>query len=74
MIKKIHWATRIAGYVVSLAGVLFFLAHQTDADPALKNLGLGIVGIGFVCFFVSYAIRIWIRFGSGRPSDGKNAA
>ena len=69
MIAKIYWAARLIGYVVSLLGIFFFLAHQADVDPSLKNAGLGLVGIGFVSFFISYAIRIWLRFGSGRPSS-----
>ena len=40
-----------------------------DADPATKNLGLGLVGIGFVSFFISYALRAWLRFGPGRPTE-----
>ncbi|MGD9780733.1 MAG: hypothetical protein AB7V14_01120 [Kiritimatiellia bacterium] len=68
MITKIYWATRIAGYGICLVGIFFFLAHQADADPALRNMGAGIVGIGFVSFFVSYAIRFWLRFGLGRNS------
>ena len=71
MITKIYWATRLIGYVVSLVGIFVFLAHQADVDPSLKNAGFGLVGIGFVSFFVSYAIRIWLRFGAARPSDGE---
>ena len=69
MITRIYLAIRLAGYVVSLIGIFFFLAHQADADPSLKNIGLGLVGIGFVSFFLSYAIRVWLRFGPGRKSD-----
>lgn len=66
MITKLYWATRILGYVACLAGIFLFLAHQADADPALKNMGLGIVGVGFIGFFASYALRAWFRFGPGR--------
>ncbi len=69
MITKFYWATRILGYVASFAGILLFLAHQADADPALKNRGLGIVGLGFIAFFASYALRVWFRFGSGRKPE-----
>ena len=72
MITKIYWATRLIGYVVSLVGIFFFLAHQADADPSLRNVGFALVGIGFVSFFASYGIRIWLRFGADRPSDEKN--
>ena len=69
MMTKIYWITRLVGYIVSLVGIFLFLYHQADADPATKNLGLGLVGIGFVSFFISYALRAWMRFGSGRPAE-----
>ena len=65
MIIKIYWITRIFGYIVSMAGIFFFLYHQADADPALKNMGLALVGIGFLGFFASYTLRAWLRFGRG---------
>lgn len=73
MIVKVYWATRILGYVACLAGIFYYLSHQPDADPAARNLGLGVVGIGFVGFFVSYAIRAWLRYGPRRPADKENA-
>jgi hypothetical protein len=66
MIKKIYWTFRIVGYLACLAGIFLFLGHQADADPALKNMGLGIVGFGFVAFFISYALRVWLRCGPRR--------
>jgi hypothetical protein len=71
MITKLYWATRIVGYVACMAGIFLFLAHKTDADPSLSQTGLGIVGIGFLGFFVSYALRAWLRFGSRRKTDGE---
>ncbi len=68
MITKIYWITRLLGYIVSLVGIFMFLYHQADPDTATKNLGLGLVGIGFVAFFISYAIRAWLRFGPGNSS------
>ena len=69
MINKASWVTRLVGYIVSLVGIFLFLYHQGDADPATKNLGLGLVGIGFVSFFISYALRVWMRFGPSRPAE-----
>ena len=69
MTTKIYWITRLLGYIVSLVGIFLFLYHQADADPATKNLGLGLVGIGFVSFFISYALRAWLRFGPGQPKE-----
>ena len=69
MLIKLFWIARVFGYVASLVGVFMYLAHGADASPDLKNLGLGIVGAGFVGFFISYAIRAWLRFGA-RPQPG----
>ena len=66
MITKFYWTIRILGYVASLVGIFLFLGHQADADPALRNAGMGIVGFGFLAFFVSYSIRAWLRFGPRR--------
>jgi len=66
MIKKLYWAARLIGYITCLGGIFFYLQHQGDSSPDLKNVALGIVGIGFLCFFTSYALRAWLRFGS-RP-------
>lgn len=63
MIAKAYWIARILAYVACLVGIMVYLRHQVDADPALRNTGLGLVGIGFLAFFVSYALRAWIRFG-----------
>ncbi len=69
MIIKIYWIARVFGYIACMAGIFLFLRHQADAEPAMKNLGLGLVGIGFLGFFVSYALRAWLRFGPGRKTD-----
>ena len=68
MITQIYWVIRVIGYIVCLVGIFLFLAHQADADPALKNTGLGIVGAGFVAFFISYALRVWLRYASRRTA------
>lgn len=73
MIIKLYWVTRILGYIACMVGIFYFLAHQADADPAAKNLGLGLVGLGFLGFFTSYAIRAWLRFGPGRNTDADQA-
>ena len=69
MIVKLYWVARIAAYVACLAGILTYLYHQPDADPSVRNLGLGLVGGGFVAFFISYAVRAWLRFGPARAAD-----
>ena len=70
MIIKLYWITRVLAYIACLAGILMYLMHQADADPRTVQYGLGLVGLGFVSFFISYALRAWLRFGFGRkPSD-----
>jgi hypothetical protein len=69
MIIKIYWVARVLGYVACMVGIFLFLAHQADADPATKNMGIGLVGIGFLGFFISYALRVWLRFGPRRLDD-----
>ena len=69
MITKIYWAFRILGYLACLGGIFYYLQHKLDADPAASQLGLGLVGLGFLAFFVSYALRAWIRFGPRRKTD-----
>ena len=69
MITKIYWAARIVAYLACFAGIFLYLYHQADADPL--NRGLALVGAGFVAFFVSYALRAWLRFGPRPRPDGK---
>ena len=66
MMIKVYWACRLIGYVACLAGIFLYLRHQGDADPARLLTGLGLVGAGFVAFFISYALRAWLRFGLRR--------
>ena len=73
MIIKLYWITRIFGYIASLVGIFMYLGHQADASPELRNLGLGIVGAGFIAFFVSYAIRVWVRFGARPDAEERKA-
>lgn len=73
MIVKFYWATRILGYLACLVGIFYYLYHQADADPRPAQLGLGLVGFGFVAFFVSYALRAWLRYGSRRPDNPDRA-
>ncbi len=71
MIAKAYWIARILAYVACLAGIMMYLRHQVDAVSAWRNAGLGLVGIGFLAFFVSYALRAWLRFGPRRYSTEK---
>ena len=69
MTTKLYWIARIVGYLASLVGIFYYLYHQADADPRNAQFGLGLVGFGFVAFFVSYALRAWLRLGSRRHAD-----
>lgn len=70
MIKKFYWAFRLIGYAACLCGIAFYLAHQADAGDEGRTLGLGIVGIGFLGFFISYGLRAWMRFAPRpKPED-----
>jgi hypothetical protein len=69
MIIKIYWITRVLGYLACMVGIFLFLAHQADAEPGLKTMGLGLVGLGFFGFFISYVLRAWLRFGPRRHPD-----
>jgi len=70
MIKKLYWAFRLIGYIACLGGIFFYLAHQADAGDEMRNLGLGIVGIGFFAFFASYGLRAWLRYApKKRPKE-----
>lgn len=69
MIIKLYWITRVLAYIASLAGIFMYLMHHADADPRNVQFGLGLVGLGFVSFFISYAIRAWLRFGPDRKAQ-----
>ena len=69
MIIKLYWITRVLAYIACLAGILMYLMHQADADPRTVQYGLGLVGLGFVSFFISYALRAWLRFGPGSRTE-----
>ena len=64
MMLKIYWCFRIVAYVACLGGVVWFLANRTAANGGQE--GLYAIYAGFLAFFVSYAIRFFLRFG-GRP-------
>ncbi|MBR4189174.1 MAG: hypothetical protein IKQ55_04355 [Kiritimatiellae bacterium] len=71
MMVKIYWFFRIAAYAACLGGVAWFFAHQ--ASPSGGQEGLYAVYAGFLAFFVSYAIRFFLRFGGhprGNPPRG----
>lgn len=62
MMIKIYWFFRIVAYVACLGGVVWFWANRTAANGGQE--GLYAVYVGFLAFFVSYAIRFFIRFGN----------
>ena len=61
MMVKIYWFFRIVAYAACIGGVAWFFTHQTDANGGQE--GLYAVYAGFLAFFVSYAIRFFLRFG-----------
>jgi len=67
MITKFYWVTRILGYMACLGGVFYHLARLQRPEASDSWMGLGLVGAGFIFFFISYALRAWLRFGSRRP-------
>ena len=71
MITRLYWITRLAGYASCLTGIFLYLYRRADADPRAAEFGLGLVGLGFVAFFVSYALRAWLRLGARRGSSGE---
>ena len=71
MLLRLYWLSRILAYALSLPGVFLYL-YNKGPNPPLSQRGLALVGIGFVFFFISYALRIAIRAGLHRrrpPSD-----
>ena len=66
MLHRLYWTSRLLAYLLSLAGILLHLYARADADPARANTGLAIVGVGFIFFFISYALRIALRAGLSR--------
>ena len=64
MMVKLYWFFRIVAYAACLGGVFWFFLHRTDADGGQS--GLFAVYAGFLAFFISYAIRFFIRFGGNR--------
>lgn len=69
MITKVYWATRILGYLACLAGIFLHLHHLQLPEALAANYGLPLVGLGFVAFFASYAIRAWIRLAPRHPAS-----
>ena len=72
MIIKLYWVPRILGYLTSLGGIFYYLAHLQGPDPAIPKAGLNFVYAGFVFFFVSYACRAYLRFSPRRRPSSQN--
>lgn len=66
MITKLYWSTRILGYVACLGGMFYHLSRLQNPTASDSKIGLGLVGVGFLFFFASYALRAWLRFGTRR--------
>lgn len=71
MIIKLYWFFRIMAYVVSLGGVFYFLINRTAANGGQE--GLYAVYVGFLAFFISYALRFYLRFSARKrpPADNR---
>jgi len=65
MLVRFYWASRILAYALSLPGVFIYLYNKAP-NPVLAGRGMVLIGVGFVFFFVSYALRIAIRAGIGK--------
>ena len=65
MITKLYWTFRILAYLVCLGGVFYYLACL-QRPGGIPQRGLLLVYSGFLLFFLSYALRFWIRFGQRR--------
>lgn len=69
MLVRLYWISRILAYGLTLPGVFIYLYNKAP-NPVLAGRGMVLIGIGFVFFFVSYALRIAIRAGLGRRRGG----
>lgn len=49
-----------------MGGILLYLANAHSYGSDKAQLGLYIVYGGFVCFFISYGLRAYYRFGIKR--------
>lgn len=72
MITKFYWGTRILGYIACLVGIFLYLSHQADAAPDIRNIGFGLVGFGFISFFISYVLHAWLRLGPRSKTEGES--
>ena len=62
---RLYWLSRILAYALSLPGVFLYL-YNKGPNPPLSQRGLALIGIGFIFFFISYALRIALRAGHSR--------
>lgn len=59
-LRNFYMVVRAGAYLLTLPGVYLYLMHRHDADSTLMGRGLMLIMAGFCCFFVSYALRIWM--------------
>lgn len=59
-LRNIYMVIRVVAYLLSLSGVFLFLRHRQDADTRLASIGTSLLMAGCLCFFISYALRIWM--------------
>lgn len=59
-LRTVYLVARAAAYLLTLPGVYLYLVHRHDADATLMGWGLRLIMAGFIFFFVSYGLRLWI--------------
>ncbi len=59
-LRTVYLVARVAAYLLTLPGVYLYLVHRSDADATLMGWGLRLIMAGFLFFFVSYGLRMWI--------------
>lgn len=60
VLLRVYWAVRVLAYLVTLPAAIVYL-YAKAADPPLAERALYAIGVGFVFFFLSYALRIALR-------------
>ena len=61
VLLRVYWVVRVLAYLVTLPAAIVYL-YAKGANPPLADRALCAIGIGFLFFFLSYALRIALRF------------
>jgi drug/metabolite transporter (DMT)-like permease len=70
-IRALHAGKRLAGLVLSLAGVLMLIwgSQRTDAPPFAREIGVGLIAVGWLLFV--YVIVMRTRYVRANPFEPK---